>query len=172
MFSRALRAAFVALAVVSPLAAASAHAQSLPVDAEVRAGRFVEPADFRQLVAIRYNVEFKKVVAADIDSDGDIDVLATTDRTFTVWVNDGAGHLTSQRPTHAPGVDATSPATTWRGGDDRSEPSTKDDAPTASILTDRAHGPPVLAASAAATREVSLRLAARISSSAPRAPPA
>jgi hypothetical protein len=98
MFSRALRGGIAVLAAFLPLTAASAHAATLPAHAEIGAGKYLEPADFRKLVAIRYDVEFNQVVAADIDRDGDIDVLATTDHTFTVWVNDGAGHLTRQVP--------------------------------------------------------------------------
>jgi hypothetical protein len=171
MLLRAFRAAFVLAAVVSPFAAASAQAASLPAHAEVRAGTCVEPAAFRQLVSSRYDVEFKGVVAADIDRDGDTDVLATTDHTFTVWLNDGAGHLTSQRPAQDPAIDGRPPATTWREDADRTDPSTRDDVPTASIRLERAHAPPVVASSARVA-QASVLLSFRISSSAPRAPPA
>ncbi len=39
------------------------------------------------------------IVVADIDRDGDVDVVATDDALHLfVWINDGAGHLTQQRP--------------------------------------------------------------------------
>jgi hypothetical protein len=170
MSTRVLRAGIVTLAVLWPLAAAAAG--SLPAHAEVRAGKWVEPAAFRELVASRYQVEFKKVVAADIDRDGDIDVVATTDRSFTIWINDGAGHLTSQRPSpQGPGIDGRAPSTTWRDHDERTEPSTKDDAPTTPVMADRAHGPPVLAARDAALVDTSATHLFRVRCSAPRAPP-
>src|SRR3954471_4856853 len=102
MFRRAVASSAVAFALLSALCAGSAQAATLPEHADVRAGGGVEAAAFRRLVASRYDVEFNHVVAADIDRDGDIDVIATTDRTFTVWVNDGTGHLTSQRPSQGP----------------------------------------------------------------------
>jgi hypothetical protein len=171
MFGRALQGGFAVLAVLSSLAAAPVYASTLPADAEIRAGKYVEPADFRQLVATRYDVEFNKVVAADIDRDGDIDVLATTDRTLTVWVNDGAGHLTSQRPSPGPAIGGGVPATTWRGHEDQSDPSTNEDAPPAPVLIARAHAPPLFAADRAALPDSSPALFSRIRSSAPRAPP-
>lgn len=172
MFSRALRAGITVVAALSPFLAASASAATLPAHAEIRAGICIEPAAFRQLVASRYQVEFVKVVAADIDRDGDIDVLATTDHTFTVWLNDGAGHLTSQRPSQSPAIEGRAPATTWREHEDRSDPSTKDDAPTAPVLFARAHAPPVFVGGNAASVDTSAKLAFRLRSSAPRAPPA
>src|SRR5881394_355264 len=111
------------------LHAASVEA-SLPVRAEVRVGRCVEATDFRRLVESLYHVQFIGVVAADIDRDGDIDVIATTGRRLTIWVNDGNGHLTSQRPSSGPGIDARAPASTFRGSSERSDPTTNDSAPT------------------------------------------
>jgi hypothetical protein len=172
MFHRALGAGALVVAVLSPFSAAFAEGASLPAHADVRAGRCVEPALFRLLVADRYHVEFSKVIATDIDRDGDIDVVATADRIFTVWVNDGDGHLTSQRPTHGgPGIDARAPARTWSGDGDRSDPSTNDGASATALLVARAHAPPVLNAGDAALLDCSARLSSRIRCSAPRAPP-
>lgn len=98
MFSRALRAGAIIVAALSPLLAVPVSAASLPARAEVKAGKSVEPDVFRELVASSYNVQFNRVVAADIDRDGDVDVLAATDHTLTVWVNDGQGHLTRRVP--------------------------------------------------------------------------
>jgi len=59
------------------------------------------------------------VIAADIDADGDIDVVATDGSLdLLVWVNDGTGHFTRKRPApvhegHAdapgPGADSRAP---------------------------------------------------------------
>jgi len=48
-------------------------------------------------------------VTADIDADGDLDVVATDQSlNLLVWVNDGTGHLTRQWPRHS-GGESTSP---------------------------------------------------------------
>src|SRR5665213_2207550 len=131
MFCRALRVGVAVVAAVLPLLTARASAASLPAHAEVGVAPCIDLAAFRQVVASRYDVEFTSVIAADIDRDGDIDVLAETGHTLTVWVNDGAGHLTSQRTPQGPAIEGRAPATTWRGHEDRPDPSTNDDAPTA-----------------------------------------
>jgi hypothetical protein len=111
------------------------------------------------------------VVATDIDSDGDLDIVATTDRSFTVWLNDGTGHLTSQRPSNAPAIDGRAPATTWRDSEERSDPSTNDGGSTTPLAVARAHAPPAGAAGDAAALDFSADLSSRIRSSSPRAPP-
>jgi hypothetical protein len=172
MFHRVVRAgALVFAALMLPFATAWAEPASLPAHADVRVGRCVEPAVFRQMVSSRYHVEFSHVVAADIDRDGDIDVVATTDKTFTVWVNDGAGHLTAQRPAGGPAIDGRAPTTAWRERGDRTEPSTNDGSSTASVLITRAHAPPDPAASPNGGLDFIVRLSSRIRFSAPRAPP-
>jgi VCBS repeat protein len=171
MVRRASTAAVIVGAVLWSVAASPAEAASLPAHAEVRAGRCVEPAVFRRLVASRYQIEFSHVVATDIDRDGDIDVVATTDRTFTVWLNDGDGHLTSQPPSHAPALDARAPAPTWRGGEDRRDPTTDDGgAPTVTLVA-QAHAPPALDGTGAASIHSFPAISNRARSSAPRAPP-
>jgi hypothetical protein len=170
MLCRALRIGVAVVAALLPVTA-RANAASLPAHAEVRVDPCVDLEAFRQVVASRYNVEFSSVIAADIDRDGDIDVLAATGHTLTVWLNDGAGHLTSQRAPQGPAIDGRAPATTWRGHEDRPDPSTNDDAPTAPMPIARAHAPPIFATGAAALLNSSATLFTRISSSAPRAPP-
>src|SRR6185369_8085701 len=46
---------------------------------------------FARQIALSYHVDPHRVLAADIDRDGDLDVLAATDDGFKVWVNDGHG---------------------------------------------------------------------------------
>ena len=46
------------------------------------------------------------VVAADIDADGDLDVVASDSALeLHVWVNDGTGHFTRRDPTHSRSLD-------------------------------------------------------------------
>jgi hypothetical protein len=66
--------------------AAAAHALPLPPPVESLPGN---------------TTRFASIIAADIDADGDLDVIATDHAlNLYVWVNDGAGHLTLQNPAH------------------------------------------------------------------------
>ena len=112
-----------------------------------------------------------RVVAVDIDRDGDLDIIAATGGQLTVWVNDGAGHLTSQRPSSGPGIDIHAPWTTFRGGPERSEPTTDDSAPSTALLVVRSHAPPSLTAGDAARPILFVYSSAQLRSSPPRAPP-
>jgi len=171
MRKRVFRLAAIVLSMVSSIAASTAHAATLPAGAEVHAGRCVEASVFRQLVERRYQVDFGNVVVTDLDLDGDIDVLATTDKTFTVWVNDGQGHLTSQRLPSGPAIDSRPSPNVFHGQDDRSSPSINTDAPTTATLVERAHAPPIAAGSSASLHRESGPSSSLVRSSAPRAPP-
>ena len=89
------RAAFTAAAVV-PLVGAlapSASAATLPVNAEIGVGTPVDVDTFERTVSNRYHFAFRKVVTADIDRDGDLDVVDAPDRNLVVWVNDGSNQF-------------------------------------------------------------------------------
>jgi hypothetical protein len=88
-----------------------------------------------------------------------------------VWVNDGAGRLTSQSPTHAPVVDGGVPADTWHRGRSHRDWSVQNDSRSSGAATGYRHAPPQAAARAAIV-EVRFRHAdAADSPSTPRAPP-
>lgn len=55
-------------------------------------------------------------VSADVDRDGDLDVIALIDRALTLWINDGAGHLTSQPAAH-PSSGGQGWTSSWVSGD-------------------------------------------------------
>src|SRR5258705_9259236 len=119
MFCTAWRRAAFTAAVASLVGAfaLSASAETLPVNAEIGVGTRVDVTTFESTVSNQYHVAFQKVVTVDIDRDGDLDVVATTDRSLVVWLNDGSGHLTTQVPKKALRVAGRSPATTWRDSD-------------------------------------------------------
>ena len=53
------------------------------------------------------------VVAADIDADGDLDLIGGgVGLDLFVWINDGAGHLTRQQPHHSSGWRTAAPGPT------------------------------------------------------------
>jgi hypothetical protein len=57
-----------------------------------------------------------RIVAADIDDDGDLDVIENDGSLeLTVWENDGAGHLTKKRPVQSHGWQVDTPAPSWDG---------------------------------------------------------
>ena len=152
--------------------AAPARAGSLPPRAEVGLTTGVETELFRRLVSSRYHVEFRVVVAADVDQDGDLDVLASTDRSVTVWVNDGAGHLSAHRLPHRPAMTNSGPGNTWQGSDDRVDPTIQSDGAHVTSFVVRSHAPPQSDARMHAPASLTLSPASPARRSAPRAPPA
>ena len=171
MFSSRVRVALLAMAVWLPMAA-PARAGSLPPRAEVGLTSGVETELFRQLVSNRYHVQYRVVLAADVDRDGDLDVLASTDRSVTVWVNDGAGHLTAHRLPHRPSMTTREPDDTWQGARDRVEPTIPGDGPLSTSFVVRAHAPPRSDARSLAVVPIPPSPASHVRPSAPRAPPA
>jgi hypothetical protein len=170
MLSSRAFGAMLALAASLTLSA-PARAASLPPRAEIGLTSGVEAGAFRRLVLSRYHVEYRVVVAADVDRDGDLDVLATTDRGVTLWVNDGAGHLRAHRLPHRPAMEARGPGHTWRGRDVRVDP-TIQDGPHSPVCVVRAHAPPRSDVRASAVARAAPPLVCRARRSSPRAPPA
>jgi hypothetical protein len=123
---RLFRATALALLAV-PLTAVSARA--------------ADASAFARLVATRYQVDAHHVITADIDRDGDLDVLAATDRGFMVWVNDGAGRFTSAAPHPRPLVDGQPAGNEWSGNATHDGETIQNDAPSGKVA-DTIHAPP------------------------------
>src|SRR5262245_15533991 len=93
---RAASAAVLALAallIASPSAAQTAGGRLPSLDLGTRG---VDEAAFRRMVAARYHVRVERIVAWDIDRDGDVDIIAASARSLMIWLNDGVGHLEQQ----------------------------------------------------------------------------
>jgi hypothetical protein len=161
--------ALVVAAIV--FAASPARAASLPAHADVRVSGHMDAAAFERSAAQRYHIEFRKVVITDIDRDGDLDIVAATERGFSVWVNDGSGHLTSDTRRQAPAVDGRSPDNTWEGRTTEREEPMQNDAPSVPLLAPYGHAPPPIADSAAVSGDRTTLVDYRTGSSSPRAPP-
>lgn len=71
----------------------------------------------------------RRVVTVDFDRDGDLDVLASTDRGVRLWLNDGRGHMVAQPPHPTPVIDGGAPVTTGGGGTDNQPESVQNDLP-------------------------------------------
>jgi hypothetical protein len=162
-----LVAAVVCVAWPSPAGAAP-----MTLRADVGVGRQIDVDAFERIVARRYHIEFRKVVAADVDRDGDVDVVAATDRGFIVWLNDGAGHLTSQPPAHRPSVDGSASGASWHGRDTHVDDPLQNDLPSTPLPGFYTHAPPALLRAAHCYGPAALRPEAAFGCRTPRAPPA
>jgi hypothetical protein len=152
-------------------ASAQARAAVVPAGTVVRVGPAIDTVAFARAVDRQFDVQLRRVVATDIDRDGDLDIVAATDRGFMVWVNDGAGRLTSQPPTHAPVVDGGVPADTWHRGPSHRDWTVQNDSRSSRAATAYAHAPPLAAARTALVEARFLHGDAANSPSTPRAPP-
>jgi hypothetical protein len=161
-----------AMTVCIASATVSAAAATLPPRAEVRIPGALDVQAFEQSVASRYDVHFRKVVATDIDRDGDLDFIAATDAGLVVWLNDGAGRLTSSTPTRAPLGAGGSSDTSWQDHDERLDLSIQNASPTVPLPTAFAHAPPTGASITRPAPTASLRLQISLGCRSPRAPPA
>ena len=149
-----------------------AHAAPMSFRAEVGAGRQIDVVAFERLVARRYHIEVRKVVATDVDRDGDVDIVAATDRGFIVWLNDGAGHLTSEPPPHRPAVDGTPGGESWHGRDAHVDDPLQDELPSMPLPGISSYAPPALLSAWHCYDAAALRPESAFGCRTPRAPPA
>ena len=105
------------------------------------AARAADPATFARTVATQYQVDARHVVTADIDRDGDLDVLAATDRGFMVWLNDGGGRFTSQVPSERPVVDVHESRDSWSDDESCGNETIQGTSPSAPIDSESADAP-------------------------------
>jgi len=164
-------ALFAGVCILVTLHSAPARAATLPLRAEVRIGPSIDIAAFERVVALRYHVHFRKIVAADIDHDGDLDLVAATDGGFVVWVNDGEGHLTSQPPSHAPSVDGLASRTAWRGRGAPVQETIQNTLPSVPLPGVYAHAPPQLVAPTRSLLDAFACCHSAFGCHTPRAPP-
>jgi len=170
---RSLRPAlFFVVAAACLLTAREARAAAGPLRVGAGSGGQIDLHAFRHLVAVRYHIDLRSVVAADIDRDGDLDVVAATDRGFIVWINDGAGHLTRQPPAHGPAFEGRATGPAWR---DRTAPldePIQDDLPTVPLPGIYTHAPPAFVPAFRCYDDGVRRPETGLGCRTPRAPPA
>ena len=82
-------------------------------------------------------------MTADIDRDGDLDVIASTDRGFFVWLNEGNGRLTSKKPERRPIIDGCPPDDTWDHGAACDQQTIQNEPPSSKGAAAYAHAPPL-----------------------------
>jgi hypothetical protein len=167
---RLIGACAVAIVAVA-CSSTPARAATVPNGAVVCVDRPIDVAAFARTVANRYHVVLQRVVAADIDRDGDLDVLASTDREFLVWVNDGAGRLTSQAPKPHSAIDGHPAPDTWNGAEPPDEETIQNESPSPRLPSEQPHAPQASISQTAVLSGVALHTSAPRDESAPRAPP-
>jgi len=168
------RIPFTMLAVaVCAFAARAAQAAPVPAGEVMRISHPVDPATFTRAFTASYDVDLRRVVVADIDRDGDADVLAATDHDLLVWVNDGAGRLISTPVARAPLDALQQPLGSWQGRPTPNHDTIQNDVPTPRLPSSRATAAPPDGPSTTADFFVAARFSAAMRGpSGPRAPPA
>jgi hypothetical protein len=157
------------LAVAVPV-----HASGLPAGAHVHVARTFDAPAFERAITHSYHVTLNEIVAADVDRDGDIDVITASDGVVVFWVNDGQGFLSSsEASSRSSSLDGGAPAPVWdRGERDVDVASAQDDPQSVRLTGVYAHAPPLLAARRPLATDPALRVLETVDLSAPRAPPA
>jgi len=133
------------------------------------AARAADATTFAHQVALSYHVDPHHVLAADIDRDGDLDVLAATDRGFMVWVNDGAGRFISRAPKPRPLVDGQPAGNSWNGAESLDHETIQSES--IPIVASFAHAPPDDDARSTAAFDALIRGRSVFGCRTPRAPP-
>lgn len=153
--------------------AVPAHAVGLPVGAHVHMARVFDAAAFERAITHSYHVALNEIVAADVDRDGDIDVITASDGVVMFWVNDGQGSLrSSQASSRSHSVNAGAPAPAWDGGEREVDTaSAQDDPPSVRLTGVYAHAPPLPVSRHRLAAAAALRALESTDGSAPRAPP-
>jgi FG-GAP-like repeat len=168
---RARAAAFVLVAAALVTAAAPAQAETVPAGAVMRIEGRVDTSAVARFLSVHYQIEPRRIIAADIDRDGDVDVLAATDRSLLVWVNDGEGRLTSRAPARAPVLAGDTPGHAWRHRTVREQDTIQNDAPTPRMAPAAANVSPSISTQAIAPTCSSRPADRTRGGSVPRAPP-
>jgi len=155
------------------LAVGPARASGLPAGAHVHVARTFDRPAFERAITRSYHVTFNEIVAADVDRDGDVDVITASDGVVVFWVNDGQGSLSSsEASSRSPSIDAGASAPVWdRGERDVDVASPQDDHPSVRLTVVYAHAPPLPAATRRLDTDPALRVLETSDLSAPRAPP-
>lgn len=166
-----MRARVAIVSAVIVLAVATAARANVPAGAFVSVERTIDVASFSRTIATRYDIVVRGALTADIDRDGDLDVVASTDRGFLVWVNDGNGRLTSKKPEHKPIVDGCPPDDTWEHGGACDEQTIQNEPPSSKVATSCRHAPPAAVAEHSDSVNDARALDPTRGASTPRAPP-
>jgi hypothetical protein len=127
---------------------------------------------FARQISTLYHLDTHHIITADIDRDGDLDVVAATDHGFMVWVNDGAGRFTSQAPQQRPLVDGHPSGDSWSGDESRDNETIQSSTPSMPPAGEYGHAPPRTSSRSAVPVDGGSRNDISRGCRTPRAPPA
>jgi len=152
-----------ALLTLTPRAAAA--------QPQLRAGERLDAPALNRLVPSADRLQIRVAVGADIDADGDVDVVATTDRELVVWINDGDDHFHRRMAHHHPVADGPSAPDTWSDDGSGAAQAVLAGTVLMPLLVVRAHAPPIGGAPHRLAVHHLVRSDVCPSSRTPRAPP-
>src|SRR5581483_884085 len=161
----------VSIIVAILVALSRPAAAAVPPGSEIRVGATFDLASIANTISTRYAVTVRHAVTADIDRDGDLDVLTASDIGFDVWLNDGTGRLTVSQPPVQPSPNASAPPDALRDSGARPDPSAPAPVPSFTGSATRSHAPPApesLLRGCTTSRDHHAVFGVRV----PRAPPA
>jgi hypothetical protein len=138
---------------------------------ELRAGERLDPPVLHLLVPSADRLQIRVAVGADIDADGDVDVVATTDRDLVVWINDGRGQFRRRAAHRHPIADGPPAPDTWSGEGPGAAEAVLAGTVLMPLIVVRAHAPPIDTASQLLSVHAIVRSDICDSSRTPRAPP-
>jgi hypothetical protein len=137
----------------------------------LHAGDMLDGPAFHLLVPNAPHVTIRAAVATDIDSDGDLDVVATTDRGLVVWVNDGAGHFRRRHARPHPIMTGPAVPDTWSDDSARCAETVQTRTVFLPLIVVRAHAPPLESLPLRGRDRRRARAETTVGSCPPRAPP-
>jgi hypothetical protein len=127
---------------------------------------------FARQISTLYHLDTHHIITADIDRDGDLDVVAATDGGFMVWLNDGAGRFTSQAPRERPLVDGHPSGDSWSGDEARDNETILNGTSSVPLAGEYGHAPPRTSSQSAVPVDAGSRNDTSRGCRVPRAPPA
>jgi hypothetical protein len=102
----------------------------------------VQATAVQSALAVEPGNTLRRIVTVDFDRDGDLDVLASTDRGVRVWLNDGQGNLIVQPPHAAPAVVNFNGMARIPASREESSESIQNDLPSFRFFQTYSHAPP------------------------------
>jgi hypothetical protein len=138
---------------------------------QLRVGDRLDAPALHLLVPSADRLQIRVAVGADIDADGDVDLVAATDRDVVVWINDGSGHFRRRTGHRHPTADGPPAPDTWRGDGPGAPEAIQAGTVLMPLIVVRAHAPPIASASQLSSVHAIVCSDACFSSRTPRAPP-
>jgi FG-GAP-like repeat len=139
---------------------------------QLRIGDRLDAPALYRLVPSADRLQIRVAVGADIDADGDVDLVAATDRDVVIWINDGRGQFRRRAAHRHPIADGPPAPGTWSGDGYGAAEAVQTGAVLLPLIVVRAHAPPIDPASKLLFAHAVAHSDVCLTSRTPRAPPA